>query len=125
MSDIYNRMELLSECVGKHYVIIRDNSDKIKNIVVVNNVSYSNIVKSSADIHSRNASPTALMSPVAISVFCMPTSPITSYSTTSVLVTPISMPYTSISPLVPLHESCDVIQSRSYNETNVNRTKTY
>ena len=30
MSDIYNRMELLSECVGKNSVTIRDNSDKIK-----------------------------------------------------------------------------------------------
>ena len=33
MSDIYNRMELLSDCVGKNYVTVRDNSDKIKNIV--------------------------------------------------------------------------------------------
>ena len=64
MSDIYNRMELLSECVGKNYVIIRDNSDNIENIIMGNNVSYSNIVKSSAGIHSCIASPTALMPPV-------------------------------------------------------------
>ena len=57
-------MELLSECDGNNSVIIRDNSDKIKNIVVGNNVSYSSIGKSSAGIHSRNARPTALMSPV-------------------------------------------------------------
>ena len=56
MSDIYNRMELLSEGVGKNSVNIKAISDKIKNIVVGNDVSYSNIVKSSAGIHSRNAS---------------------------------------------------------------------
>ena len=122
MSDIYNRMELLSECVGKNSVTIRDNSDKIKNIVEGNNVSYSNIVKSSAGIHIRNASPTALMSPVAMTVSRMPTTPIPSSSSPSVFMTPISMPSTSISPPAPLHESCDVIHPRSYNETNVNRT---
>ena len=116
-SDISNRMELLSEYVGENSVTIRDNSDKIKNIVVANNVSYSNIIKSSAGIHSRNASPTTHMSQIA-----MPTTPIPSSSTPSVFMMPISMPSTPISPPTPLHGPCDVIQSRSYNETNVNRT---
>ena len=115
-------MELLSKCVGKNSVTTRDNSDKIKNIVVGNNVSYSNIIKSSAVIHSCNASPTVLMSPVAMPVPRMPTTPISSSSSPSVFMTPISMPSTSISHTAPLHGSCDVIQSRSYNETNVSRT---
>ena len=85
-------------------------------------MSYSNIVKSSAGIHSRYASPTALMSPVAMTVSRMLTTPIPSSTSPSVFMAPISMPSTSISPPAPLHGSCDVIQSRSYNQTNVNRT---
>ena len=102
-------------------VIIRDNSDKITNIVVGNNVAYSNIVKSSAGIHGHNGSPTALMWPVVMPVSRVPTTPIPSFSTPSVFMTPISMP-ASLSPPAPLHGSCDVIQSNSYNETNVNIT---
>ena len=36
-------------------------------------------------------------------------------------MSPIYMPSTSMSPPSPSHGSCDVIQSRTHNETNVNR----
>ena len=80
MSYIYNRIERMCLEILLTSVTM---PITLKNIFVGNNISYSNIVKTSAGIHSRNASPTAFMSPATMPVSCSQTTPIPSVSTPS------------------------------------------